>query len=205
MPRLLFPTGAALRRTESGTFACPMCSAERTYTRVVVGREVRLFAIRLPIGVYGEYVECGSCQSTFRPEVLAFEAGDEREAMRAEYQQALLRVLALLVVTDGRVHEVEIRTVQRVFEAVTGRALGREEVMAETAEVASQPTTAASYLSRVVGFLNERGKEQILRGAAMVSGADGQLHPSEAEMVRRLGAVMKADPARVDAVLRDFA
>jgi uncharacterized tellurite resistance protein B-like protein len=182
-----------------------MCGTERPYARVVVGREVRLFAIRLPIGVYGEYVECGSCQSTFRPEVLAFEAGDERETVRAEYQQALLRVLALLVVTDGRVHEVELRTVQRVYEAVTGRALGRDEVIAETTAVASQPTTAASYLSRVVGFLNERGKEQILRGAAMVSGADGQLHSSEAEMVRRLGAVMKADPARVEAVLRDFA
>ena len=205
MPSLLFPTGPALRRTDTGTFACPMCGAERAFTRVEVGREIRLFAIRLPVGVYGEYVECGSCQSTFRPEVLAFDEAEQREAVRAEYQRALLRVLALLVVTDGRVHEVELQSVQRVYESVTGSRLARAEVVAETAAVALQPTTAASYLSRVIGYINERGKEQILRGAAMVSASDGQLDPSEADMVRRLGAVMKTDPDRIETVLRDFA
>jgi uncharacterized tellurite resistance protein B-like protein len=205
MPRLLFPTGAALRCVETGTFSCPMCCAAREYGRVEVAREVRLFAIRVSLGIYGEYVECASCQSTFRPEVLAYDGGEGSEAVRSEYQRALLRVLCLLVVTDGRVHDVELQTVQRVYEAVTGSRLGREQVRAEAAEVAAEPTTAASYLSRVVGCLNERGKEQILRGAAMVSGSDGQLHPSEAEMIRRLGAVMKTDPARIEAVLRDFA
>jgi uncharacterized tellurite resistance protein B-like protein len=205
MPRMLFPTGPSPRHIETGTFSCPCCGAPQSYVRVVVGREVRLFAIRLPVGAYGEYVECSGCKSTFRPEVLAYDAGELRDTVMPEYQKALLRVLALLVVTDGRVHDAEIQTVQRVYEAVTGEKLARADVVAETRDVAANPTTAASYLSRVVGYLNERGKEQILRGAALVSGADGHLHPSEAEMVRRLGAVMKADPERVDSVLHDFA
>jgi uncharacterized tellurite resistance protein B-like protein len=205
MPTLLFPTGPSPRRTETGTFSCPRCGAACPYARVVVGREVRLFAIRIPVGVYGEYVECAQCQSTFRPEVLAYDAGEARESVMSEYERTLRRVLALLVITDGVVHEAEIQTVQRVYEAVTGGRLAREEVLAEASDVAAQPTTAASYLGRVVGYLNERGKEQILRGAALVSGADGYLHPQEAEMVRRLGAVMKAEPDRIEGVLRDFA
>jgi tellurite resistance protein len=190
---------------ETGTFTCPACSTAQQFARVIVGREMRLFAIRLPVGVYGEYIECAGCLSTFRPEVLAYDAGEETANVIGEYQRALRRVLALLVITDGQVHEAEIHTMQRIYEAVTGARLQRDAVLAEADEVAGRPVAVASYLARVIGYLNDRGKEQVLRGAAMVSGADGQIHPKEAEMVRRLGAVMALDPQRVDAVLKDFA
>lgn len=204
MPSLLFPTGATARPTERGTFNCPSCRTSNPYTRVVVGRVLRVFAIQLPAGVYGEYIECGACLSTYRPSALAFQGDDDRTGIAAEYERALLRVLALLVVSDGHIHDAEIGTVQRVYAAVTGRPLTRVEVTAEVRDVAQQPTSAARYLGDVVGFLNDHGKEQVLRGAALVSGADGQVHESEAEMVRRLGAVMQLDPDRVEYVLRSF-
>lgn len=211
MPSLLFPTAPAPRRVATGTFACPSCAMSRAFTRVEVGRAIRFFAIRVPVGVYGEYVECADCLSTFRPEVLAYDtraarpgATEDGPDIIAEYQRALRRVLALLVITDGRMDAAEIRTVQRIYEAVTGERLPREAVIAEAEEVAGEPTTAANYLGRVVGFLNDRGKQQILRGAAMVSSSDGHVHEKEAEMVHHLAAVMKLEPALADAVLRDF-
>ena len=204
MPTLLFPTGPAPRRTARGTFRCPSCRGQHPYTRVVVGRVVRLFAIQLPAGSYGEYIECGSCLSTFRPSALAFEHGDEDHRIHAEYERALLRVLALLVVSDGHIHDAEISVVQRVYAAVTGSHLSWDAVTAEAADVAQHPTSAARYLAEVVGYLNDRGKEQVLRGAALVSGADGSVHEAESDMVRRLGAVMQLDEDRIDYVLRSF-
>ncbi|MEX1184452.1 MAG: TerB family tellurite resistance protein [Gemmatimonadota bacterium] len=204
MPSLLFPTGASPRLAGTGTFACPECAATRPCTRVVVGRVVRLFAVHVTVGSYGEYIECDDCLSTWRPEVLAFDSHEARAVIASEYQHALRRVLALLVITDGRVRDAEITTVQRIYEAVTGTRLRREEVLAEMEEVRLHPVTVASYLARVVGRLNERGKEQVLRGAAMVSGADGEVHRTEAGMIHRLGAVLKLDDARIAAVLRDF-
>jgi tellurite resistance protein len=172
---------------------------------------LRVFAIRLPAGTYGEYIECGTCLATYRPAALAFHGDDEFHGaddgtrVSAEYERALLRVLALLVVGDGHIDPVEIATVQRVYAAVTGTHLPADRVVGEAEDVAAHPTSAARYLSHIVGFLNDRGKEQVLRGAALVTGADGRVHEAEAELVRRLGAVMQLDPERVEYVLRAFA
>lgn len=204
MPSLLFPTGTAPRATSHGTFRCPACRGSHPYTRVVVGRVMRIFAIQLPAGIYGEYIECGTCLSTYRPSALAFDTGEEREGIAAEYERALRRVLALLVISDGHIDDAEITTVQRVYSAVTGAQLSRQAVVDEARDVAEHPTSAARYLSEVVGYLNDRGKEQILRGAALVTGADGYVHESEAEVVRRLGSVMQLDEDRIEYVLRSF-
>lgn len=204
MPSLLFPTGTAPREAEHGTFLCPSCKGMHPYTRVVVGRVMRFFAIQLPAGIYGEYVECQTCLSTYRPSVLAFAREHDRTGVAAEYERALRRVLALLVISDGRIDDAEIATVQRVYSAVTGSQLSREAVIAEAREVAEHPTSAARYLGEVVGYLNDRGKEQVLRGAALVTGADGHVHEAEAELVRRLGGVMQLDPERTEYVLRSF-
>jgi uncharacterized membrane protein YebE (DUF533 family) len=204
MPSLLFPTGTDPRHIEQGTFRCPSCKGAHPYTRVVVGRVMRVFAIRLPAGIYGEYIECGSCLSTYRPAALAFQEGDDHGDIQAEYERALLRVLALLVISDGHIHEAEISTVQRVYSAVTGDQLTRAAIIAEAHDVAEHPTSAARYLAEVVGYLNDRGKEQVLRGAALVIGADGHVHDAEADLVRRLGAVMQLGEDRIEYVLRAF-
>ena len=204
MPTLLFPTGPAPRSTERGTFRCPSCQGAHPYTRVVVGRVVRFFAIQVPAGTYGEYIECGACLSTFRPSVLAFDERPRENDVEAEYERALRRVLALLVISDGHIDDEEISTVQRVYAAVTGSQLSRADVAAEAKEVAEHPTSAARYLGEVVGYLNDRGKEQVLRGAALVIGADGHVHAAEEEIVRRLGSVMQLDEDRIDYVLRSF-
>lgn len=204
MPSLLFPTSHSERTTARGSFACPACRTERAYRRVVVGRVVRVFAIKLPAGAYGEYVECADCLATYRPSALALRDQDSDNRVSAEYERALLRVLALLVISDGHIDDAEVATVQRIYSAVTGRILTREEVHAEARAVADEPTTAARYLSRVVGYLNDHGREQVLRGAAMVSGADGRVQEVEVDLIRRLGAVLQLPAERVEYLLRAF-
>lgn len=205
MPSLLF--GPAPRRIERGEFSCPTCSGPQRYDRVVVGRSLTLFGARLPLrrGHYGEYVECLACLATFRPEVLAYDAGNDTRRIMAEYQRVMLRLLALMIVTDGVIREPEITTVREIVDAVSGLDPTRSEVLDETRAVLAAPITVPRYLAGVVGWLNEYGKEQVLRAAAMVSRADGVIHPKEREMVRRLGGVMRAEPARIDLVLAEFA
>lgn len=201
MPSFLFETGPDPRRVERGTFTCPHCAQTRRYARVTVRRSLNVVGLNVPLGTYGEYIECSSCLGTYRPEVLACDAGAETPRVLAEYQRALKRVLALLVVTDGHIDDAEVETVRRIFEAVCGEALSAADVIAEAKEAAREPMTAARYLAQIVGQLNDYGKEQVLRGAALVSHADGALQEREANMVRRLAAVMHLDPARIDELL----
>jgi uncharacterized tellurite resistance protein B-like protein len=123
----------------------------------------------------------------------------------SDYQRVMRRLLALMVITDGEIVEREIRTVQDVFEAVSGRSLPRAEVLEEAAEVARTPATAARYLASVVGHLNEYGKEQVLRAAAMVSRSDGRVHARERELLVRLAAILRAPPDCLGMILRERA
>jgi uncharacterized tellurite resistance protein B-like protein len=201
MPSFLFETGPEPRRVDRGTFSCPHCVETRRYSRVHVRRALSLAGVSVPLGTYGEYIECSTCLSTYRPEVLACDAGADAPRVIAEYQRALKRVLALLVVTDGRIADEEVETVRRIFEAVCGESLSAADVIEEAKEAAREPMTAARYLAQIIGNLNDYGKEQVLRGAALVSHADGALQEREANMVRRLAAVMHLDPARLDELL----
>lgn len=206
MPSILFGSALSARRMERGRFTCPECGRDRPYQRTVVKRSLAVLGQPLlSMGTSGEYIECEVCLSTFRPEVLAFDAGSASSRVQVEYQRAMRRVLALLAAADGVLREPEIATVQWVYEAVSGKRLSREEVIAEVDEVGRYPTTVARYLARVVGYLNDYGKEQVLRAAASISSSDGDVHEREARMLRRLGGVMAMEPGRVEAVIGEAA
>lgn len=204
MPSILF--GAHAERIERGEFTCPECGDPRRYDRIVVRRTLRLPGLGpRRFGRWGEYIECVDCEGTWRPEVLAYDAGNSTHSVMSEYQRVVKRLLALMIVTDGVIHEPEITTMREIYEAVSGHALSRGEVLAEADAVLEHPVTVARFLAGVVGYLNEYGKEQVLRAAAMVSRADGDVHARERELVIRLGGVMRADADRVGRVLREFA
>ncbi|HET9983216.1 MAG TPA: TerB family tellurite resistance protein [Longimicrobiales bacterium] len=201
MPSLLFESEPTPIRRERGEFDCPQCIARRAYQRTEVRRHVRVLGARIPAGRYGEYVECQTCLGTFRPEVLAYDAGERTPVVMAEYQRAIRRILALMVAADGVVRPLEIGVAREIFEAVSGLPLSERDVRDEVEEVRRAPTTVARFLARVVGYVNDYGKEQILRACALVSRADGEVHEREAEMVRRLGGVLRAPRERVEGIL----
>ncbi len=158
----------------------------------------------LPLGRVGEYIECDVCRATYRPEVLAYDAGPDTPRVMAEYQRVMKRLLALMVVSDGVIAEPEIETVRKIFEAISGQSLARSDVLDEAEAVTRTPATVARYLASVAAYLNEYGKEQVLRAAAEVSRADGAVHLRERELVLRLAALLRADPASVSRVLRQL-
>ena len=56
----------------TGNFYCPKCEAQRQYKHKKVVRYFTLFFIPLfPISTLSEYVECGVCGRTYKPEILS--------------------------------------------------------------------------------------------------------------------------------------
>ncbi len=202
MPSLLFGSEPDPIRLGRGEFYCPRCMGRRSYVRTRVRRTLSVFGIKFTSGTIGEYVECDDCMSTFRPEVLAYDAGELSESAIGEYQRAMKRILALMVAADGVIQDPEIEVVREIFESVCGIELSEQDVMDEVALVRNEPTTAARYLARINGYLNDYGREQILRAASLVSHSDGSLDHREASIVKHLGGVMKVEPARIAEILR---
>lgn len=169
--------------------------------RTEVRRSVTVFGWTLLGGRRGEYVECERCLATYRPEILSYDAGPATDTVMAEYQRAVLRVLVLMVVVDGRIREPEIQTVREIYEAVCGVELTRASVLEEVEKLRRAPMTVARYVASVAPYLNDYGKEQVLRAIALVSRSDGEVHEREVGLTRRLAGVLRVGPARLEAIL----
>ena len=56
----------------TGNFYCPKCEAQRQYKHKKTVRYFTLFFVPLfPLGTLSEYVECGVCGRTYKPEILS--------------------------------------------------------------------------------------------------------------------------------------
>ena len=66
----------------SGQFHCPKCDMTRLYKRKRVAQYFTLFFIPLfQIKNLGEFVECQSCQQSYKPEVLSYKAPSPAERL----------------------------------------------------------------------------------------------------------------------------
>ncbi len=87
---IIFGTRARQSEVGSGEFTCPRCGAKRQYVRKKVNRVFTLYFIPLfPMGTLGEFVECQTCHTTFKPEVIHMKI-QQAPPMKAENVLATL-------------------------------------------------------------------------------------------------------------------
>jgi tellurite resistance protein len=181
------------RTTARGTFVCPECRVLRTYVRQRVQRRLVLFFVSmLPLDELGEYVECEQCRSTFRTTTLA-----------AEFRPAVLRIMMLMMMEDGRIRESEQRMILDLNRKLTGEAPSLEAMDEHLDAVRTGPGTATDYARSIAPFLNEPGKELVLKAAFAVAVADRQVHPTERTLLHEIGRALHMSPGHIRAVIAE--
>jgi len=68
---IIFGSRSVTGSKGTGSFDCPRCGTNRPYDHKRVRRFFTLYFIPLiPLSTLGEYIECGGCGGTYKPEVL---------------------------------------------------------------------------------------------------------------------------------------
>ncbi len=68
---IIFGTRVRTKTLDEGQFYCPKCQQTRPYAHKQASRYFALYFVPLvPMGSLGEYVECQTCHTTFKPDVL---------------------------------------------------------------------------------------------------------------------------------------
>jgi hypothetical protein len=68
---IIFGSRSVTGSMGTGSFDCPQCGTNAPYEHKRVRRFFTLYFIPLiPLRTLGEYVECGQCRGTYKPEVL---------------------------------------------------------------------------------------------------------------------------------------
>jgi tellurite resistance protein len=201
--------GITYSKGEPGQFHCPQCSVTQAYRHRRVRRFFHIFFIPLiPLNLAGEYVECGQCKGTYKLEVLAMMKGIASGVQHAsqtlplsEGQRAVRRILAMMLLADGRVEESELAAIIEFLRYAERRDVTRDEVLAEVEAARHQSADVETYCRQVMGFLNDQGKADVLKAAQVIASADGHVDPAEQKMLERMGVALGMRPQQVSSQL----
>jgi tellurite resistance protein len=171
----------------TGDFYCSECSDYRPYGHKVVKKWFTLYFIPVfPMSTLGEYIECNSCNSTFKMNALDYDPKAQQEQIQAIFALATRDIMIKIAMADGSIDPDEISTIERVYENVTKHSLTGNEITQRVEELTNDPQNIEVYASTMSGFLNDTGKEMVLRAAVAISKADGVVDSSEIEILHRL-------------------
>lgn len=164
-----------------GEFYCPDCGDYRNYKMIAVTRWFTLYWIPLfPMGKpVGEYIECGTCKSTFNQGVLKFDPKGAAEKYEAAFSIAAKRVMFKMALADGHLDQSEIDTITQAFSNIAKREIDPADIAAELESARDDTRSVADYLRDVAPGMNDTGKELVLRSAIAVAKADGHIDDSE--------------------------
>jgi tellurite resistance protein len=171
----------------AGAFTCPECGGTE-YQAQRVRRFVTLSAWPIvPLDLLGEYIECLLCKATFDRAILSIDNDESLLNIEAHFNEAIKRVMVLMMLVDRRIEESELIAIGEVFHTVTGRELTRKDIQREVLIARSKEEDLEAYLDGLLGRLNDDGKQLVVRAAMLIAKADGHLDPSEVDLLHRIG------------------
>lgn len=199
---IFFGTKGVTSTSETGTFNCPTCSSAQEYSLKRVRRFFTLYFIPLiPLDSLGEYVECSTCKDTYKPNILDYDPEANSQKFQAEYYAAITLVMINVLLADGVIEESEIKTIQEIYNKITGHDIDRRNLDEEIAHVEKNKTDFATMLANLQGVLNDEGKEMVVRAAIYVAWADGQVQEEEKVIISKIGARLGMTPAHLSGVI----
>jgi tellurite resistance protein len=199
---IIFGTRGVTYSAKKGDFHCPGCGGTKPYNHKRVRRFFTLYFIPvIPLDLLGEYVECQGCKETYNEKVLGYDPRAQAKAFEAEYHKAIRRVMVMMMLADGSVEEEEITTIRSVYAEIARRDLSEAEVKIEIDEVLKFGLTITDYVGRLVGNLNDSGKESVIRAAFLVAAADGSFADEERALLAEIGDALQLTPAHLRGLL----
>ncbi|MFT4551112.1 MAG: uncharacterized membrane protein YebE (DUF533 family) [Verrucomicrobiales bacterium] len=186
----------------NGQFHCPVCVVQTAYELKRVRRFFTLYFIPLfPISMLGEYVECSRCQGTFEPDILNYDPAVETQQTEALFMIALKQIMIAVCLADGLIDDNEVTQIQAVYERLTGARVGEQDLREEIATISQHGASLFDIVDRLVGQLNDHGKETAMRSAYLIAAADGHVDENEMRLIQGIAQRMGMSPAHLNGVI----
>lgn len=197
---IIYGTRGITYNKAKGRFFCPRCG-KCSYKHVRVRRFFTLYFIPLiPLDLLGEYVECGHCESTYKPDVLSYDPQEDGQQLpEAEFHTAIRRVMIMMMLADGVIEDDELQTICGLYGALSGGEITEQAVRAEATELEGHALHAA--INPLVGSLNDSGKELVIKAAYMVAMSDGEFPEEERVLLANIAKALEVPNAKFKELL----
>ena len=109
-----------------------------------------------------------------------------KKKIRSLYFSATKDVMVSVALADGKVEEAEIKEIMDCFEKITSFKLEKDMVLETIDEIREHKYTVSQIASSISPYLNDMGKETVLRSAIAIAKSDGIVQGQELKMLHSL-------------------
>lgn len=184
---LIWGSKARTKTEDQGEFYCPECKDYKDYETKRVKKYFTIYFIpTFPTDDLGEYVECQTCESTFNKSILENDPKQREQELLALYVQATRDILVSIAMSDGHVDPSEIKEISKCFESITNRSIDKEQILETVATIEKNKYSLQQITEAISPYLNNSGKEKVLRGAIMIAKADKKVVKKELDSLHKL-------------------
>ncbi len=135
---------------------------------------------------------------------MSYNPDKELEEFQAEYEDAVKKLMILMVLADGAVEESEVETIVAIHENITKNKLDKEKLIKEIEDYRIKKHDVLDFTSSLRGKLNDQGKEIIIKAAYLIAAADGEFHKLEQELLSKIAISLDFSEAHLNAVLDEI-
>lgn len=187
------------RATGKGTLHCYRCGGDRQYRSCTGRRWIHLLFIPvIPLDRVAEHVQCQTCQTRYRMEVLQLPTTAQmQDALPAGARAAVAMMLRAGDLTSGPARSRAVEVVRAA--GLDGYAY--PWLSADLAAAGDPDCDPAAPLRRLARQLTGPAPEWFLADVVRVGLADGSLSPSERVAACRIGAWLGLSRAKADDVI----
>lgn len=171
----------------NGNFYCPECNDYKNYELKNVKKYFNfLFILQFEVGDLGNYIECSECNSTFKEDVLKFDPKADNLKIRGLYFSAARDIMISIAMADGKIGDNEFERIINSFEKITQIKLGKEDLLDAIRNLKIREHSLSEITEEIAPYLNDQGKETVLRAAIAISKADGAIQEEELNLLHSL-------------------
>ena len=118
----------------------------------------------------------------------------------SEKQKAIKKLLILMILADGKVMDEEIRAFHKVYKETADSVVS--DLYAEIDKVKMEQKSPHQYLKEVSPYLNEEGKNEILRACYLIAASDGNIDPEEIDLIYKFGRALDLPNEKIKPILK---
>jgi len=171
----------------NGNFYCPECDDYKNYEfRKVKKYFILFFILQFETEDLGEYVECGECKSTFKEDVLKYDPKASDLEIRGLYFSAARDIMISIAMADGKIGNDEFEKIINSFEEITQIKLEKSELLDAIRNIKMREHSISQISKEIAPYLNDQGKETVLRAAITISKADNFIQDEEINLLHSL-------------------
>ena len=188
----------------TGTFYCPNCQMESEYHHEQVHESVTVFFVPVAnLQLLGEYIECQNCANTYEMEILDYDPEQEQKEIEATYLVGIKKVMTTMMLADKKINENEKSMMKDIYKNITDLALSDNDIDKEIRNCLANPVGLDNCLKELFSYLNESGRETIIKAAYWVSIADGEIDKKEGKLLLDIAKHFQISSAHLKGIISE--